>query len=62
MFFTNKKNPPDCMAIYTRFVCIYRSEMEEKNRTILTLGGNFITDYEGDDITDTVGLELIKND
>ena len=62
MFFINKKNiPPDRMTTYARFVCTYRAEKEEKNRTRLTVGGNLITDYEGDVTTDTAGLELIKN-
>ena len=61
IFFINKKNiPPDRMATYARFVCTYRPEKEEKNRTRLTVGGNLITDYEGDVTTDTAGLELIK--
>ena len=51
---------PDCMAPYARFVCTYRAEQEEKNRIRLTVGVNFITGYEGDIITDTTGLELIK--
>ena len=61
MFFINKKNIPlDCMTTYARFVCTYRAEKEEKNRTRLTVGGNIITDHEGDVTTNTAGLELIK--
>ena len=61
MFFINKKSIPlDRMTTYVRFVCTYRAEKEEKNRTRLTVGGNLITDYEGDVTTDTAGLELIK--
>lgn len=48
------------MTTYARFVCTYRPKKKEKNRTRLTVGGNLLTDYEGDVATDTVGLEIIK--
>ena len=41
-------------------VCTYRPQKAEQNRTRFTAMGNFITDYTGQIITKTAGLELIK--
>ena len=48
--------------MYTRTVCTYRPEKEEKERTRTTTGRNLITDYPGDVSTETAGLETIKID
>lgn len=61
IFFIHKnKIPPGRIATYARFVCTFRPEKAEQNRTRLTVGGNLITDYTGETSTDTAGLELIK--
>jgi hypothetical protein len=55
-----QKIPPGRIATYACFVCTFRPEETEQNRTPLTVGGNLITDYTGKTSTDTAGLELIK--
>ena len=59
-FIHRSKIPPGRIATYARFVCTFRPEKAEQNRTRLTVGGNLITDYTGETSTDTAGLELIK--
>ena len=59
-FIPKHKVPKGRIVTYARFVCTYRPDKEEKNRTRLTVGGNLLTDYAGDVSTDTAGLELIK--
>jgi hypothetical protein len=60
LFIHKYKIPPGRIATYARFVCTFRPEKSEQNRTRLTVGGNLITDYTGETSTDTAGLELIK--
>ena len=44
---------------YARFLCNYRPQKEEKERTRITVGGNRIY-YQGEVSTKTAGLKTIK--
>ena len=44
---------------YARFVCDYRPQKEDKERTIITVRGNRL-EYQGEVSTKTAGLTTIK--
>jgi len=58
-FIPKSQIPADRVITYGRFVCTFRPDKAEHNRTRLTVGGNRLA-YDGDVSTDTAGLELIK--
>jgi len=51
--------PADRTVTYARFVCAYRPQKSEPNRTRMTVGGNLI-DYPGDVSTRTADLTTVK--
>jgi len=58
-FIPRDKVPQGRKPTYARFVCTYRPQKNEPNRTRLTVGGNLI-DYPGDKSTRTSDLTTIK--
>ena len=58
-FIQNHEVPYDKKVAYARFVCDYRPQKEEKERTRITVGGDRI-DYQGEVSTKTAGLTTIK--
>ena len=49
----------DKKVTYTRFICDYSPQKEEKERTRISVGGNRM-DYQGEVSTKTAGLITIK--
>ena len=55
----NYEVPNDKTVTYARFICDYRPQKEEKERTRITVRGDRL-DYQGDVSTKTAGLSTIK--
>ena len=55
----NYEVPNDKTVTYARFICDYRPQKEEKERTRITVRGDRL-DYQGDMSTKTAGLTTIK--
>ena len=51
--------PYDKKVTYAQFVCDYRPQKEEKERTRITVGGDRL-DYQGEVSTKTAGFTTIK--
>ena len=58
-FIQKHEVPYDKKFTYVRFICDYRSQKEEKERTRITVGGDRI-DYQGDVSTKTEELTTIN--
>ena len=58
-FIQKHEVPYDKKVTYARFVCDYRPQKEEKERTRITIGGDRL-DYQGEVSTKTAGLTTIK--
>ena len=57
-FIQNHEVPHDKTVTYKRFVCDYRPQKEEKERTRITVGGDRL-EYQGEVSTETAGLTTI---
>ena len=58
-FIQKHEVPYNKKVTYARFVCDYRPQKEEKERTRINMGGDRI-DYQGEVSTKTEGLTTIK--
>ena len=58
-FIQKHEVPYDKKFTYARFICDYRSQKEDKERTRITVGGNRL-DYQGEVSTKTAGLTTTK--
>ena len=58
-FIQKHEVPYNNKVTYTRFVCDYRPQKEENERTTITMWGNRL-EYQGEVSTKTAGLTTIK--